>query len=338
MHIRDELRAGIEQGRYPVGAHLPTEVELCTSYGVSRTSAARALKALESEGCLTRRPSRGGGSIVTGVGSHKRHLIALAMANSGHFFTLLQQQIMQRIEANGNSLVLFGEESLRNEAGWARMIALGGEAIVIQSCHEFTPFMDRWWKQLPFPVFYGLWPQRSYQGAYVLADLIPGSLAAVTDCWQQGFARLLMYEHEVSSAEDPVTHALEQALVKQFGDFPIHRIWTALRDEVAVTNEATALLNATGTGHTILCGSDFLAVTIFKAARQLGWRLGEDYALIGRFNTPWSEMYGFHSISLDEPALAVAVADVIKRRVAERVSVPSRFIKRTAAADITLPH
>lgn len=57
------LMDGIKGGRWPVGALLPTEKELCDVFGVSRHTAREALRQLESRGLIARR--QGSGSTVT---------------------------------------------------------------------------------------------------------------------------------------------------------------------------------------------------------------------------------------------------------------------------------
>lgn len=51
--------AAIAQGRYPVGSTLPTEHELCESFGISRFTAREALRQLLDAGLVVRRPRAG---------------------------------------------------------------------------------------------------------------------------------------------------------------------------------------------------------------------------------------------------------------------------------------
>ncbi len=56
------LADGIRSGRYPVGGRLPTEIELCAAYGVSRHTVREAIRRLTDQGLIARQP--GVGSIV----------------------------------------------------------------------------------------------------------------------------------------------------------------------------------------------------------------------------------------------------------------------------------
>lgn len=60
--IFNALASDIQVGRYKVGSALPTERELCESFGVSRHTTREALRRLEQRGLITRR--QGSGSTV----------------------------------------------------------------------------------------------------------------------------------------------------------------------------------------------------------------------------------------------------------------------------------
>lgn len=57
--LSDELQAAIERGDYPVGSLLPTELELCERYQISRHTARAALARLTDAGLVSRRPGAG---------------------------------------------------------------------------------------------------------------------------------------------------------------------------------------------------------------------------------------------------------------------------------------
>jgi GntR family transcriptional regulator len=65
LQIARELTAAITSGRYPVGAHLPTELELCAHFAISRFTAREAVRVLSSAGLVTRRQRVGTVVIAT---------------------------------------------------------------------------------------------------------------------------------------------------------------------------------------------------------------------------------------------------------------------------------
>jgi DNA-binding GntR family transcriptional regulator len=65
LQVARELKRAISDGRYPVGSRLPTELELCESFGISRFTAAAAIRVLSSAGLITRRRRIGTEVIAT---------------------------------------------------------------------------------------------------------------------------------------------------------------------------------------------------------------------------------------------------------------------------------
>jgi len=65
LRIAAELTAAISSGRYPVGARLPTELELCERFGISRFTAREAVRVLSSAGLVSRRQRAGTTVIAT---------------------------------------------------------------------------------------------------------------------------------------------------------------------------------------------------------------------------------------------------------------------------------
>ena len=59
MRIARDLRTAIAHGRYPLGAQLPTEHELCEELGVSRFTIREAIRTLSQAGLVRRKPRSG---------------------------------------------------------------------------------------------------------------------------------------------------------------------------------------------------------------------------------------------------------------------------------------
>jgi DNA-binding GntR family transcriptional regulator len=57
--LREDLRASIEKGEYAVGDYLPTEAELCRTFGASRHTVREALRGLVEAGMIERRQGAG---------------------------------------------------------------------------------------------------------------------------------------------------------------------------------------------------------------------------------------------------------------------------------------
>ena len=57
--VASQLRADIEDGKYPAGTKLPSYRQLEDSYGVARNTVAAALRVLQAEGLVDIRPNSG---------------------------------------------------------------------------------------------------------------------------------------------------------------------------------------------------------------------------------------------------------------------------------------
>jgi DNA-binding GntR family transcriptional regulator len=78
QRVADDLIARIRGGEHAVGAMLPTEVELCAAYGVSRHTVREALRLLENMGLVLRR--QGAGTIVTARETRDRFVQEISSA------------------------------------------------------------------------------------------------------------------------------------------------------------------------------------------------------------------------------------------------------------------
>lgn len=63
--IVEQIKNQVFTGRIPPGHHLPSENELCETFGVSRTTVRDALRVLESQGFVEIKVGAGGGAFVT---------------------------------------------------------------------------------------------------------------------------------------------------------------------------------------------------------------------------------------------------------------------------------
>ena len=65
LQISQKIRLDIQEGRYHLGARLPTEEELCKQFKASRPTLRQALTTLANEGLIMRRPRTGSTVLAT---------------------------------------------------------------------------------------------------------------------------------------------------------------------------------------------------------------------------------------------------------------------------------
>ena len=76
LQIARELTAAIASGLYPVGARLPTELEMCEHFQISRFTAREAVRVLSSAGLITRRQRVGTVVIATPADARYTHAVS----------------------------------------------------------------------------------------------------------------------------------------------------------------------------------------------------------------------------------------------------------------------
>jgi GntR family transcriptional regulator, arabinose operon transcriptional repressor len=120
VQIADSIRQKIVSGEYPVGSIVPTEVDLCQVYGVSRYPMRQAMSILVKEGYLNR--TRGKGTFVNDPAQpqvpeanicRENPSIALVMTNLNSDFAVD---------------ILRGFEKTASENGYSTVIAVSGDA------------------------------------------------------------------------------------------------------------------------------------------------------------------------------------------------------------------
>lgn len=90
--VLNDIRKKIQNGTYAVNEQLPTEVELCDTYQVSRITVKKAIDQLVFEGLVIKR--RGSGTFVKGLSEYKGGLVSQM---NGLFSTLDKSKIKSEI-------------------------------------------------------------------------------------------------------------------------------------------------------------------------------------------------------------------------------------------------
>jgi DNA-binding GntR family transcriptional regulator len=120
--IFEKLAADIQAGRYPVGAKLPPELELCGTFGASRHTLREAIRRLTEQGLIERR--KGAGTVVlrrTRSGAFTQQISALPDLITyvkGARLELLQRQDVEAGAAEARML------KCRRGDAWHKLSAL----------------------------------------------------------------------------------------------------------------------------------------------------------------------------------------------------------------------
>jgi DNA-binding GntR family transcriptional regulator len=163
--IYAELRERIVNGDYPIGSNLPTEVELCAEFEVSRYTVREALRRLVEQGVLARR--QGSGSEVISTEPHHgfvHHVRSLADLFQYALDTHFEVRSIREVTVSADLAPLVGGHAgetwlLVKGIRWTKR---GGEPICVT--HSYIPGRLAWIKpELPNCVgpFYALLEERA---------------------------------------------------------------------------------------------------------------------------------------------------------------------------------
>ncbi|MDN2567592.1 GntR family transcriptional regulator [Aquibium sp. A9E412] len=195
------LRDRIGSGHYPIGSNLPTEVELCAEFGVSRYTVREALRRLVDQGMLARR--QGSGSAV--LAHEPQHNFVHHVRSLADLFQYALDTHLQILAVEHVTLGAELAESVGGAegSGWLLVRALrltrpGGEPICVT--HSYIPERFAWIEpEIPDCVgpFYALLEARSGEAISdavqeIKAEPMPPAVAAALGAEPGAFALRLL--------------------------------------------------------------------------------------------------------------------------------------------------
>jgi len=127
LQIARELTAAIASGQYEVGARLPTELEMCEHFQISRFTAREAIRVLSSAGLITRRQRVGTVVIATPSDARYTH----AVSSVGDLFQYAQDTELR--------LMFIGKVSLAKDKAAQFGAAAGEEWVYAMGMRDGSP-------------------------------------------------------------------------------------------------------------------------------------------------------------------------------------------------------
>jgi DNA-binding LacI/PurR family transcriptional regulator len=133
--IKEELRASIERREYAPNTPFITQRELCERYGVSSTTAIRALNDLVAEGILVRRRGQG-----TFVAEQQQRPAAAAPLSRGDTEGATIGCLVHGLEGPHGTRVVSGVETMCSELGYRMLLvdSYGSAEREAKALEEFT--------------------------------------------------------------------------------------------------------------------------------------------------------------------------------------------------------
>ncbi|WP_053220005.1 GntR family transcriptional regulator [Virgibacillus senegalensis] len=193
--IKEEILTRIKSGHFQVGEKIPTELELCTSFNVSRTTVRTALNQLTQEGYLLRHQGRGTYVADPKVKQTlsqtiKRYSDQVAGQGKKPKISLLDIQVIPASEVLSQSLDLSRNEAVQRIE---RIRLADQEAIQYEVSY------------IPWSVAPGLTKEHAETSLYAaLQDVFDVHIAKTTEQVEITFADQLICNHLQCEAELPL--------------------------------------------------------------------------------------------------------------------------------------
>ena len=288
QQLRRELFSRIRRGEFGAGARLPSENQLCEEYGVSVTTARRALLELVNEGVIRRRAGVG-----TMVGSRVRqaHIAVLSVDYVGDAWRETSAAMGELIAGVGEltwkrdaSLSMSGVEEEHSDDYLSSLVeARSVDGVLLRTAndvhHQHVDILEA--AGLPYVVIKRELPGRPLN--CIVSDDVLGARLATKHLLERGHrrlgfvcakasltltqARLASFRQELEAsgvAFDPNLVRLETSFAETMGR-------RAVRELLMHRDRPTAIFAA----------SDTMAIGGYMAARSLGLTIPDDVAFVG---------------------------------------------------------
>jgi len=326
--IYEALRQRIASREYEVGGKLATEEELCTMFGVSRTTVRRSLARLAEAGLI--RARRGAGTVVCA-----RPELPAATSTISLMYSFVDQELTTVQDyALNKGLLLCVFSQLREH--WDLLAERQFLELVLQQCHQgllafCSPLEPRNDDRLIRLTHQGVrvvhiehYRRELPDQGYLLPDYVDAGCTGTVHLLLAGYRRVLFVSRNLDA---PYSQLLEVGIARALSH---HRDgYDPVRDRLPVPNDfvndhafCAKLVAAVRDGDIgLLCENTRLGARVAQVLRQAGIRIPEDVGLIGPEAIgapppdPPIDMLGFDRLAILRQAIDAIVAAQLPRRL-----------------------
>lgn len=280
MRIYRLLLESIRKGTYPQGTVLPSLRELSQEYYSSPGTVRQALQKLQSEGFVKAR--HGVGYYVDDLSVLTKHILIVEQTRQLHLYSNFLTELCSCIQEYTDRQIILEDVSRYNnqpEKLYQRLLSLADkcEAIFFNGEHVRLPHEAYVELQKHTQLFYYFNAKRPFVTAGipgVSTDWNHGQYIGVRHLIDCGCRKILIYS-------GTVRHDGARAALRDSGT-DAELLFAKGRDDFF-----EKVQNDTFDG--LYCAQDFEAVKAVSILRKRGFTIPGDIAVMGYYNTPWSE-------------------------------------------------
>src|SRR5215472_13756157 len=288
QQLRHQLFARIRRGEFAGGALLPSENQLCDEYGVSVTTARRALLELVKEGVVRRR--MGVGTMVA-PSVRQARLAVVSIGYVGHSWRRISYGMAELIVGVGEltwnrdaSFSMSGLDEERSDEYLRSLVeARSVDGVLLRTANdvreEHLDILEG--AGMPYVVIKRELARRPMN--CVVGDDVRGSRLATDHLLQQGHQRIgfVCAMPSLQFSQDRITGYRQGVEAAGIGfDTGLVRLEAAF-DEASGARAVRDLLHRRSRPTAIFVASDTMAIGSYQAVRDLGLAIPDDVAIVG---------------------------------------------------------
>lgn len=302
------LRADIDSGVYPENSALPSLRQLAVQFDSSPGTVRQALLKLQQEGDIN--AVHGVGYFVNSRSQRKnRHILLVERGGNRHLYSNFLNEFQNCFLQSPEYLIsvedllkynecpeLLQERLLNCNNEKIEAVFFDGEQIPIYTRETY----ERLKQQLNLFYYFNA------KSSFIQAG-IPG---VATD-WNHGLYIAVRHLLEIGCRNI----LLQMSLVRRDGALAaLHDLGGNARLTFTVTSQEFEEKIASEDFDGLYCFQDYLAVETIQVLRERGYKIPGDIAVVGYFNTPWSEYPNcpLTSVSICEDEIVRKVFDMFK--------------------------
>jgi GntR family transcriptional regulator of arabinose operon len=331
-HLRSVLSNLIQDGNWSSGQKLPSEAQLSSQYGVSRTTIIRALRDMESDGLVTRR--QGAGTFVSNDHTGRQTIGVLIPGLATNDIFLSVQRHIFRQSSRFNWQVLTGEVLLPGDndaAGHAPVVAAkklvqSGVCGVIMVPHHVDGQSDKCNDsmlnvflnaKLPVVLLDRDFHEAPHRSSYDLVSLDNSRAGFELGChFLERGKRHLVYignPHAYPSTHTRIS-GVRKALALQNLSLPEERVVEASDEGFSAIVKHIEAGEVDG----VVCNSDHDAALFMRRCLEAGLAIPDQVSIAGFDNQPVARLLAVPLTTVAQPvqSLAIRAISTLQDRIA----------------------
>ncbi|MFH0796173.1 MAG: GntR family transcriptional regulator [Candidatus Omnitrophota bacterium] len=329
--LKEGLRKRIENKEFLPNALVPSEFQLISDYGVSRITVVKAISELVQEGLVYRKQGKGTFVREAKPNFNNKEVVGFIMPMTGHLFGPLSKAIVQGLSRYHYFplLVDFSKDNKSRIKKIKSLLEREPAILLIDGLFDFPFHLLESYLGRQVIFVFRFEGTEKYSADYILSDFFEGGRLVAEHFISLGYKKIIFYTLPIlyHKSQVQLISGQKEALLKNGLPEENLDIFTETGEEAIlekIKREKKPLA--------IFSGGDFHCQAIYRAARKLNLKIPQDIAIVGYFNTPWTEVFEpkLTSVSVREEEMAhIAVEKIVgggKKK--EKILLKPRLIIR----------